>query len=76
LRCPIIPTANFTDAHFKSIVRLVQETESVREVHLLPYHPLGIEKSKRLGKIASFNDQNFLNAELLQNYAKQIATEA
>ncbi|MBO5648395.1 MAG: glycyl-radical enzyme activating protein [Clostridia bacterium] len=63
LRCPIIPGCNDTDAHFDDIVRLANAYPSIREVHLEPYHPLGISKCEQLGCEALYENRSFLDAK-------------
>ena len=48
LRCPIVPECIKED-HLESIGHLMQKF-SLTEAELLPYHKLGIEKCKRLGR--------------------------
>lgn len=55
LRCPIIPGVNDTEDHFAGIAALANILPNVLRIELEPYHALGIEKSKRMGKpISSF----------------------
>jgi len=49
LRCPIVPGANDSPEHIEGIARIAGSHPSVKEVHLEPYHELGISKSERLG---------------------------
>ena len=66
LRCPIIPDVNFHEAHFSAIASLASRLDCITEVHLLPYHPLGIDKAKRMGIEPAFADEDFLDkAELM-----------
>lgn len=50
LRCPIIPGCNARDDHFLAIAALANRLRHVREINLMPYHPLGESKLDRLGK--------------------------
>lgn len=50
LRCPIIPGLNDRPEHFQGIAELANRLKNVKEINLLPYHPLGTSKSQRLGK--------------------------
>jgi glycyl-radical enzyme activating protein len=50
LRCPLIPGLNDRDEHFAGIARLANRLQNLVEVQVMPYHPLGSSKSKRLGK--------------------------
>lgn len=50
LRCPIIPEVNDTEEHFSKIAELANTLDNVIEVNVEPYHALGNDKYKRLGK--------------------------
>jgi len=53
LRCPLVPGANADQAHLDGIARLANAHPCVREIHLLPYHPLGTGKAERVGRPAA-----------------------
>ncbi|MBR6008417.1 MAG: glycyl-radical enzyme activating protein [Clostridia bacterium] len=74
LRCPIIPGVNFTDGHFDSIERVSQLYPAVRQIDLEPYHPLGIQKSMRLGRAAGFELDGFLERDRLEVYARRLGS--
>jgi pyruvate formate lyase activating enzyme len=50
LRLPLIPGVNDTEAHFRQITDLIAELPKLQAVEYLPYHPLGVEKYKALGR--------------------------
>ena len=50
LRCPIIPGANDNEAHFSGIADLANALPCITAVEIEPYHALGTDKEKRLGK--------------------------
>ncbi|NJK87187.1 MAG: glycyl-radical enzyme activating protein [Bacteroidales bacterium] len=50
LRCIVIPGINDTDNHFQEIVRLSHNYESIREVHIMPYHTFGLHKNRQIGR--------------------------
>ncbi len=50
LRCPVIPTVNDNEVHFKGIANLANRLENVIGIDIEPYHPLGTGKNERLGK--------------------------
>ncbi len=67
LRCPIIPGLNTRDDHFAGIAALAGRLDHIREVHLMPYHPLGKAKNERLGKtnpllLGTFPDAGMVDA--------------
>lgn len=72
LRCPIIPKINLCDAHFDAIARIATENRAIREIHLLPYHPLGISKNIRLGEQAPYQNPEFLERSVLEPYAQRL----
>ena len=65
LRCPIIPGCNDTEEHFADIVALAKQYDNVKEVHLEPYHPLGISKLEQLGRAVTYDNRTFLDAHTL-----------
>jgi pyruvate formate lyase activating enzyme len=49
LNCPVIPGFNDRDDHLAGIAALAESMPRLRAVRLLPYHPMGSDKLKRLG---------------------------
>lgn len=72
LRCPIIPGCNDTDRHFADIVALAKQYDNIREVHLEPYHPLGISKREQLGREIPYDNRTFLDAHTLDTRCEQM----
>lgn len=50
IRVPIIPTFNESVEEIRAIASFVVNLKSVSQLHLLPYHPLGIEKYHHLDR--------------------------
>ncbi len=50
IRVPVIPTFNDTEEEILSIARFAKSLPNVNEIHLLPYHRLGQDKYKGLGR--------------------------
>ncbi len=50
LRCPVIPGLNDRAEHFAAVAALAGRLRGVQAVHVLPYHALGTNKHRRLGK--------------------------
>ncbi len=50
LRCPIVLGLNDTDEHIEGIAKTARQYGCVKEIHLEPYHRLGISKSNQLGE--------------------------
>ena len=63
LRCPVIPGINDREEHFRSIAKLSQTDACIREIHLEPYHPMGIGKAIKLGKQQAYFNKEFLLAD-------------
>lgn len=47
LRCPMIPGYNITDEHVAGIIDVARKLRHLQEIHLEPYHNIGV--SKRIG---------------------------
>lgn len=50
LRVPLVPGVNDTSCEWNAIGTLVAGLESIRRLHLLPYHALGFGKQQRMGE--------------------------
>jgi pyruvate formate lyase activating enzyme len=50
IRTPVIPTFNDTDWEIKAIADFARSLGTAHEYHLLPYHRLGTDKYKGLGR--------------------------
>ena len=50
LRCPIIPSCNDREDHYRGIAALANRLGSIREIVIEPYHTLGVGKYARLDK--------------------------
>jgi pyruvate formate lyase activating enzyme len=50
VRVPIIPDVNDNPRDLRHIGEFVAKLGNVDEIHLLPYHTIGVEKYRRLGK--------------------------
>lgn len=72
LRCPIIPGCNDFEEHFADIVALAKQYDNIKEVHLEPYHPLGISKLEQLGRDVRYDNRSFLDAHTLQSRCEQM----
>lgn len=72
LRCPIIPSVNLRKEHFAELANLSNKLSGVQAIHLEPYHPLGISKSRQLGKEQAFTSEEFLVPDRLEAYAEYL----
>ena len=49
LRCPMIPGHNITDEHVNGIIDVARKLHHLKEIHLEPYHNIGVSKRVGLG---------------------------
>lgn len=73
LRCPIIPTINNNEEHFKGIADIANSLKNILEINIEPYHPLGSNKSEMLGKDYKLKDLTFPTDETVQNWIATIS---
>ncbi len=55
LRCPLVPGVNDGDDALAHIASLAGTTPGVRRIDIEPYHPMGEEKGRRLGRAEVFS---------------------
>ncbi len=72
LRCPVIPDVNATKGHFTALKNLANSLQNLKEIHLEPYHPLGVDKAVRLGKIQAYDRTEFLNKNEFEDLAREL----
>jgi len=56
VRVPVIPTFNDTEEEIADIARFAATLRTVHEIHLLPYHRLGLDKYEGLGRTYTLPD--------------------
>lgn len=61
LRCPIIPTVNNTEEHFKKIKEYLSKYSCIKDINLLPYHNL--KKNKKYLKFIDIQEFNLFTEE-------------
>ena len=77
LRCPMIPEVNMHTAHYNAIAQLAQTYPNIQEIHLEPYHPMGIDKTHALGKHTLYSRTEFLDKDDLvpvEAYIRQMTS--
>lgn len=72
LRCPIIPTMNNTDAHITGIGETAKKYPCIKEIHLEPYHRLGVSKAAKLAHTPVY-DGNPPDPAVMEAYRARIA---
>jgi glycyl-radical enzyme activating protein len=50
LRCPLVPDVNDDDDHLQALRHLAGQFKSIEKVDILPYHAMGTEKARRIGR--------------------------
>lgn len=72
LRCPVIPGVNDTPAHFQGVAKIANSLTYLQEIHLEPYHPLGVSKARRLGRESLLEGISFPSEAAVQDWIRQI----
>jgi len=69
IRVPLIPKVN-EGKEFKHIVDYVAEMDSIKELHILPFHQLGSSKYNHMGMCYSMSDWKEDNDEMVKKCQK------
>ena len=72
LRCPMIPGVNLCQSHYDGIIALAHKYPNISQIHLEPYHPLGIGKLRALGRTSAYERADFLEKEELEEVRDHI----
>ena len=75
IRTPIVPEFNDTAKEVREISRFAASLKAVKEYHLLPYHRLGIDKYKGLGRSYALSDAEPPSKEKME-YLLSVAEES
>ena len=73
LRCPVIPGVNDRKAHFDSIADLAHSLAGLVEINIEPYHPMGIEKNRRIGETAAYSNEAFMEKTQAECWREYLA---
>ena len=71
LRCPVVPGLNDRDDHADGIAEIANRLAHLREINLMPYHPLGEPKLARLGRKPGHGG-GFASPEQLEPFRERI----
>ena len=74
IRVPVIPTFNDTEQEIRDIAEFTKSLKTVKELHLLPYHRLGEDKYKGLGRTYEMHGIDLIPNEHIQRL-KSVAEE-
>jgi pyruvate formate lyase activating enzyme len=72
VRFPIIPDVNDDDENVLRLGEFVSSLGSVKEVDVLPYHELGVEKYKRLGMMNRMPEVELLSSGRLSEIVEKL----
>lgn len=72
LRCPVIPGCNARLEHFRGIARIANQMPCVQEIHVLPYHTLGVNKYAWLERENELKDTKQPSREETEDWAEEI----
>jgi pyruvate formate lyase activating enzyme len=72
LRCPIIPGINDREDHFHAIAALANQLRNIQAINVLPYHPLGENKLKRLNKVENWQIPGSVEPVTVRKWVKDI----
>jgi len=75
LRCPVVPTCNDHAAHFTAIAQTANRLHSIREINVMPYHPMGESKANRIGHDYPLKDIGFPEEETVQGWIQEIQAQ-
>ena len=56
LRIPVIPGVNDSETELEAMLRRLESLGGIEQIHLLPYHKIGLEKYARLGRRSPLED--------------------
>ncbi|MBE7023237.1 MAG: glycyl-radical enzyme activating protein [Ruminococcaceae bacterium] len=72
IRVPVIPTFNDTMEEIRGIAEFTKSLGTVEELHLLPYHRLGEDKYKGLGRNYELHNIELIPDEKIQELKKVV----
>ncbi len=72
LRCPLVPGVNDDVEHLDGIAELANSLPRVQEIHLQPYHPLGVGKCARLGQVPRLPRQEFTSDDVVEAWLERV----
>ena len=75
LRCPIIPTINDTEEHFKGIAETANKLHHIIEINIEPYHPMGNGKASMLDRTYELEDLTFPENDTVTRWIETIQAQ-
>lgn len=74
IRVPVIPTFNDTAKEIGAIAEFAKTLRGVETVHLLPYHRLGMDKYKGIGREYTLSELELIPDEKMQKLKETVQT--
>jgi pyruvate formate lyase activating enzyme len=68
IRVPVVPDFNHSMSEMKGIIDFTISLKKIREIHFLPYHTLGNEKYKMLGRRYELDETKKVDEHELADY--------
>lgn len=68
LRVPVIPGMNDSDADLHAVGELSASLVNCRGIEIMPYHPLGIAKAERIGRVLPYQRREFSGDEDIKRW--------
>ncbi len=75
IRTPVIPTFNATKEEIRDIARFAKSLGTVEEMHILPYHRIGMDKYAGLGRDYLLKDIEPPSKELMNELLEVVKSE-
>ena len=72
LRCVIVPGINNNENHFKEIAQLSLKYNSIKEIHILPYHSYGANKYEQIGQHYALEQLKTVESSIYEEWIKSI----
>lgn len=72
VRIPTIPTINMTEENMRLTAEFVRPLKQVRDIELLPYHKLGVDTYRKMGKKYELEDIQPPNQEQMSSIASKL----
>ena len=72
VRIPTIPTINMTEENMRLTAEFVRPLKQVRDIELLPYHKLGVDTYRKMGKKYELEDIQSPNQEQMSSIASKL----
>jgi len=72
IRIPLIPAVNDTREEFGRMLQFINSLRRIREVHVLPFHQLGISKYNQINKEYEMPNWQEENSNRIKQISKQL----